>query len=245
MKKINKMIIASGLALSIVGCSEPQSVDEKFISSLEKGLMDRWDIVDSSSADTSTTEGWNNLLDAELNNVAQYKNQDFENEDLEKCAKEYIEALEGTKEITDMVESSYSNFQSEFQPYYQERLLALQDINEIQELTFDQDSDKKSFKDLMNEAKTLSQINQIMDNTKFEVVEDEYGWKTLQANVENITDNNFQYFTYDINLLDSNGTVIETTTAWTDNWDKGTTHVFEFTTDKEYATIEIHNVEWS
>ena len=63
--------------------------------------------------------------------------------------------------------------------------------------------------------------------------------------VENTTDNTFEYFNFNISLVDKDGVVVETQNAYTENWKPGDKHRFEFSTDKEFDKIEVETAEWS
>lgn len=247
MKKLLKILLCCGLGFSITACQEKKSVDESFTDDLESGLIKRWDLVGNTSNDTaSTQEDWEGFVNAELDKIGDYKDKEFENKELKEQAITYIKSLEDTKDALKYYESNYSKFSTDYYGnYYNMRLVALKKINEITPLEFKDDSDKKNFEGMIDEAETREFTNKLVDETEFKKTKDEYGYKTYSVTIENTSNANFEYLVFDINLVDKDGVVVETQTASTNNWEKGTKHRFEFGTDKKFKKIEISKVEWN
>ena len=96
---------------------------------------------------------------------------------------------------------------------------------------------------LILESQALEdEIQLIVDHVSFELVEKSYGWKTYQATVENTTDKDFEYFSFEISLLDENGVIIKNDYASINNWGSGQKAVFEFETDVDFESMEINTM---
>ena len=78
MKKVTYYFITLLLLMSIFSFTscEKKSVDEQFISSMEEGLQDRWEINDSRP--DGTKEDWKAYINAEYSAVEKYKDEKFE-----------------------------------------------------------------------------------------------------------------------------------------------------------------------
>ena len=195
------------------------SVDDAFYEDLKQGLINRWKLSDLND-DDCTTEDFNGYVKAELDCISKYKNKKFKNKNIEKYAKEYIETLYDTKNNTKYIDSNYDKWESEYiNVIYDDRCEALVHLNEIKKIEFD---DFKKEPDEY-EGETYHTYSMIMENT---------------------TDLSFDYFYFNLNLEDENGVVLETQSAYTDNWDTGTKHKFEFSTDCNFAKITVHDVSY-
>ena len=65
---------------------------------------------------------------------------------------------------------------------------------------------------------------------KFELAEDDYGYRTYTATVQNNTGLNFSTFDININLLDNDGTIVETNYDSISQFNNGATAKFKFST---------------
>lgn len=83
------------------------------------------------------------------------------------------------------------------------------------------------------------EIQKMLAAINFEIGENRDGWKTYVASVENVTNTAFEYFRLDINLLDTDGAVLETVYAGVDNFAPGRTARLEFMTDRTFDSYEL------
>ena len=228
------------------GGASGKSVDESFISAAAKGLQARWDISDKQDEEgtASTAETFTACIDAELNAISEFKEAEFEDETLGNLAKEYIEILEKSKELTaNYYDKNYATFDSEYTPLNQRRSQIIKTFSEDYQLPIDDDH-TDTLNTFIADANLTTAVQDLISSTTFEMTEDDYGWKKYQAVVENTTEKTFDSFTFDINLVDKDGVVVETQNAYTENWKPGDKHRFEFSTDAEFDKIEIEKAEW-
>ena len=202
------------------------------------------DLTDRKDANADSTDDWDKYINAEYSQLKGFKKETFKNEKLGQLALTYIKGLEETKKLTGYVESNNDKFWSKYTPIAEERVITLKSINSIKKLTFEDSSDKKTFKGLLSDADTVIAIRNLEKETKFKKTKNEYDYVTYTATVMNTTDTDFSYFCYNINLYDGSDTVIDTQSASTDNWDSGTKHVFSFETDAKFKKLEIHDVTY-
>lgn len=247
MKRITKLLCGLLVLFVMTGCSSSQekSVDESFIDDFKSGLMARWDEAEDNTADS--TEEFNKLLDAELNEIKKYKDETFENKELGESAKAYINNLEDTKNITKYVNTDYSKFYEQYQDYSQIRAEAMYDINKIQKIKFDSKSDQDIFDSMLEEGELVKEVRNIMSNTQFTLAKNDNEYDTsatYEAIVENTTNTDFDNFYFDIAVKDEQGVIIDTESAYTENWRKGEKHKFDFWLNKPAYSIEITRCNW-
>lgn len=249
MKKILRGVLSLLLVLSMCACTSKSnlSVDDAFYEDLKQGLINRWKLSDLND-DDYTTEDFNGYVKAELDCISKYKNKKFKNKNIEKYAKEYIETFYDTKNNTKYIDSNYDKWESEYiNVIYDDRCEALVHLNEIKKIEFDKKSQNKNFNELLDDGNDSLAIRDFMDKADFKKEPDEYEGETYHTYsmiMENTTDLSFDYFYFNLNLEDENGVVLETQSAYTDNWDTGTKHKFEFSTDCNFAKITVHDVSY-
>ena len=121
-------------------------------------------------------------------------------------------------------------------------------LNGIKKIKFDKKTETKNFNELLEDGKNSIDIRDLMNKADFKKEPDEYEdetYHTYSMIMENTTDLDFDYFSFNLNLEDENGVVIETESASTENWDAGTKHKFEFSTDCNFAKITVHNSSYN
>jgi len=240
------VIIATFLAACGAGGASEKTVEESFISAAAKGLQARWDISTKQDEEggTSTAESFVSCIDAELNEISDFKEAEFEDETLGNLAKEYIGILEKSKELAnDYYDKNYETFANEYNPMNKRRSQIITTFSEDYQLPIDEDH-TDTLNTFIADAKLTNAVQDIISSTTFELKEDDYGWKTYEAVVENTTDKTFENFWFDINLVDNDGVVVETQNTYTENWKPGDKHRFKFSTEAEFDKIEIDNAEW-
>lgn len=246
-KKLFSVLLCVLVAAFLAACGSGggKSVDESFISSEAKGLQARWDLSDQQDKESlNDGDSFVACVDAELSSVSEYKDAEFEDETLGNLAKEYIEILEKSKELAaNYYDKNYSTFDSEYTPLSQRRSQIIKKFSEDYQLPID-DAHTDTLKTFIADADLTIAVQDIISSTTFEMVEDDYGWKKYQAVVENTTDKTFESFWFNIDLVDSDGVVVETQEAYTDNWKPGSKNRFEFSTEAEFEKIEISTAEW-
>ena len=245
-KKLLVLLIACMAAMLFIlpGCAaqEEKSTDEHFMDALSSGLEARWEILDPLGV-TYEQEDLEKAIQAEKDAVADFYDKDFENDELGVCAQRYIDSLNNSNAADMYSANGYSRWLQN----YNARTAALYDINAIYEINVSED-EKSSLDQLLNDGEAASYAVSIMDQVSFEAQEPEFEGQTYleyTAVVENASELNFSYFNLNINLLDSDGVVLETTAAFTSDWASGSNHTFSFMTDTDFADYEISSCDWS
>ena len=220
---------------------EPKYADKDFIKSVSKGLEARWKLQDAQTDDS--VENLKKAIQAELDEVAEYKNATFEDSVLQEKALKYINVLNESLE-----NAEYYKSVDEYQKWgdiYDQRTIILKDFVDNYELKVS-DKYQSTFDELIANGKTAGAktaqkeaIQKIVDNLEFELKEDDgYGWKKYEAIFENTTEYEIVELGLDLSLLDEDDVIVATEYAHVDNVSKGQKAKVEFSTDKSFERIE-------
>ena len=232
----------------------PVYADESFIADLSSGLMKRWDKsdeLDKKIADGSVTmgsseykQGLTDCVNAELEMINKYRNESFEDGKLQELAVSYINAVnDQMKALEDFNTAVYD---SEWQAAYDKRskllVTLISDYNlTVDEAHQDQLQQFKSYGNQVQQAEdNQGKVDELINSFDFEETNNDYGYKTYTAIVENTTGIDFESFSVNINLLDEDGILVETAYATFKNWSSGVKAKFEFSTDKDFNSTEVH-----
>lgn len=249
MKKIVILLLVFVISIIGIGCSnsEPETYDQDFLKSISTGLEERWKlndeydklIKDEKLSEKEGIEYYKKFVKVELDNVEKYKDLNFEDSKLQELAISYINCLKQQQEALEYVNSNFEKFQSLWDEAYKERSKIIANLNENYELTIS-DNYKDTLQDVdkvSTQTKEYEKIEEKVKNTKFKMVSSSYGWKDYKAIIENTTSCNFEYFSININLIDKDGVIVESTFASVNNWKAGQKAKFEFSTDKDFETM--------
>lgn len=231
------------LICTVCGLDE-RSVDEKFMDSLAKGLEARWVLTEANeNADTILKSDWEKYFLAEYDNIIEYEDAEFEDVNLGKWAKSYIDSIGASIEVlayygTNQWTTKYSN------GVYHDRSVALYNIHKIIPVPVSSDN-QENLIGILSNGEAISMIRPLLNKVVFEESENSYGWRTYQAVVENTTTLSFSYFSFDVDLIDEDGVTISTETAWVEHWEPGEKIRFEFSTDESFAEMDVAYANWN
>ena len=263
---LKKLIIISLSCLILGGCAseepvveEPTYADQDFISDMSKGLQVRWKLNEEDEAkegydeilanSEEYQEMMNNYIQAELDYVEKYQNEKFEDSNLQEIAVKYVNLLKQHKDACQYMTVDYDKYLEVFQPVYNERSkIILQLVNDYG-MTVDEEYQQTLNDFLTNSQLVIEQeneeaaIQQMLDGIQFDEVDDNGGYKTYQAVVENTTGIDFNTLNITINLLNSDGVIVETAYDNVSAFAQGAKVQFEFMTDKEFTSTQV-SVDW-
>lgn len=220
-----------------------KSVDEWFMLNLAKGLESRWFLAEKNEKnDTVTKEDWESYFSAEDNFINNFKDETFEDKNLEKWSKEYINCIVQSKEAlkyfgTNQWDSKYTN------GIYQDRAQALYNINAIVPVPVSEQW-QENLDGLVINGEVSDMVYKLLESVKFKETADEYGWKTYECIVENTTNTNFEYFAFNVDLIDEDGVTVRTESAYAEQWSAGEKTRFIFETDEKFEKMNIVSAEW-
>ena len=249
MKKIILLFSVIILSLSMVACSssgdENKGQDKAFIKDAKKSFNARSsyiDDVESGKVTLNENEYFKEAVNKEKEILGKYKDAEFDNPELGKLAKDYIEGLNKQEESLKYYTSDFSKYDKLWTEGYNMRSTALTTLVD----KFGLELDEKAFEELKNNAQVVkenkeaeSKINEMIKKIKFEKVKEEYDWKDYEAVVENTSGIDFDSFFLDVKLLDADGVIVESVpVALSGSWNKGQKVKLTFSTDKDFEKIE-------
>ncbi|MFR6257418.1 MAG: FxLYD domain-containing protein [Anaerovoracaceae bacterium] len=239
MKKFILLMILLIMVLGLFACGE-KSTDDKFLKDLAIGLQDRWDL----NNDDTDEELTNELVDAELIKISKYKDAEFEDKKLQELAINYISMLEQQNEALTYITSDILKFDKLWSEAYNERSKIIVEINDKYDLPIDSKHEKDlsvlidNEKGVKSAEKLEKQLNEMLNAGDFSKVEN-YGSYDCTLTVENTIDRDFSYFEVNINFLDADSVIIESTVDSVENWNSGTKNKFNFYVDSDFDKYEV------
>lgn len=248
MKKKISVLLMLVLAFSMVtftGCEE-QSSDEAFLDALVNGLEARWTLTDKFEGDNAADEtktDWESFFNAEYEQIKDFKDAEFENADLGKWAKKYINSIEASKDCLQYYGTNQWD-EKYFNGAYQSRVEALYMINSIQKIEVSEEYDG-DLSSLITDGEVSNMVTKLLKEVKFKETKNDYGWKTYQAVVENTSSADFDYFAFTVALIDKDGVTISTQDAYVEKWNSGEKIRFEFETDEDFEEMNVKYASWN
>lgn len=262
--KVVGIIIAVVAVIAAVGGTfiynankTPEYADKAFVKSVANGLENRWAIIDKGESQKRTSSEENSdlkkAIQAELDAISKYKTMNFKSTKLQELAVSYINALNAQKKNVNGRTDYDSSAFTAWNTAYDKRSVILAELVKTYDLTVS-DRYENELKDLMANGKDVKksekaqeQVDALKNALDFQQVDGDYeytDYRNYEAVLENNSDIDFDYFNVEVTLLDAEGVNLDTTYANVSNWKPGTKARFEFSTDDQFAKIEI-KVSWS
>ena len=135
-----------------------KTYDSEFITSLAKGLDERWKVTDLKNYDEREVEDYKSYIDYELIEIEQYKNRKFKNPKLKRLANTYINIQRNEREAIENQDLVDSIFVREWNKYQRKRYELLLDINSIVGIPV---QDKNSLDSILRAGKAIKEFNRV------------------------------------------------------------------------------------
>ena len=135
-----------------------KTYDSEFITSLAKGLDERWKVSDLKNDDEEEIKDYKSYIDYELIEIEQYKNRKFKNPKLKRLANTYINVQKNEKKSIENQDLVDSTFESEWNKYQRKRYELLLDINSIVGIPV---QDKNSLDSILKAGKAIKEFNRV------------------------------------------------------------------------------------
>ena len=257
MKKIVCLALALVMILALAACGTqtpeesmpPAYCDDAFLQDFMAGLMARWDLTDQAdSAENkakSEREWRTEIINTELDKIEQYRTGLFQDAKLQERALAYINLLHDQLDSLAYISADYEKYTDMWSTSYDKRTQMITDFISDYKLEFPAQY-VETVSDMMTNAKIVTEKNeldtkvqQMVDALQFELVQNDYGFKTYRATIENITDKTFTDFFVDVSLINADGVMIRTEYASVENLAPGQKAYIEFMTDADFATYEL------
>lgn len=223
--------------------------DNDFMTDLSKSLERRWnDTADENTIGLSDSE-YKSMLDsvtqAEIDALSKYQSEKFENSLLQENVIAYLNNLKEHQAALEYYTADYVKFMEDWEAAYDKRVKLIQTFANDFGLTVSEQY-QSTLDDILTNAKLVQKeeaadeaIQKWINSFEFEMVSDEYDWKTYQCITENSTGVDFDYVSLSINLIDKDGVVIESTYSSMGNIKNGAKVKFEFMTDADFESYEV------
>lgn len=205
------MLLLCGIML-LGGCGE-KTTDEAFTDDLTTALTERWDQADSNESDYGA------LAQTEYDILKKYQDQTFENKELGTLAKEYITAVETQVNAADYLESDYNKFA---EMYWIEGGTARYDTLSTmvkEELWEVPEGYQASWKDMESTNEEVEKSNHI-EVLNMRVTGDSFAGTTYcypLLKIKNNTKEKIDMVQMELQVLDKNGSVLETISLMINN----------------------------
>lgn len=268
MKKALCLLLALTTAIALIGCSGKNATDAKtstaesaetttnyadkdFVADVQNALETRWDSTDKMDVDSVDYESADfvnaitKLTNQESKTLSKYKTANFKDGELQELAIKYLNNLNKSKTIAKKFPSDYINAYDEWEAMYNDRTTIIQTLINKYGLTF---SDKyaddvaeitANAKSVASKDKEKEKVDKLAKSLKFNKKGDGTGYYTYTTKVKNNTGLNFEYLTFNIDLLDKDGTVIEQENIYFENVEDGKSYQGDFETDAKFENYKI------
>ena len=253
------MVIVVAFGLAACGAGQPAEsssgyADEQFVKDLSKALEARWSVTEASGSsskgsDDADREMRSKAVDAELAVLEDYTGAKFEDSALQEKAIKYVNCLKDQKASLEYYSVDNSRYKEDWSKAYDARTQLIKDFVNNYSLTV---SEKNAgmLNDLLTNAKLVSEkedqqaaVDAICASIQFQPSDSEYG-KEYAAIVENTSSIDFSYFSINVNLLDADGVIVESTGDSVDNWEAGQKVRFTIHTLEDFASIIVKASNW-
>lgn len=227
-----------------------ETIDAEFIEDMEKATKARWDLVNKYEEEEKEDESFdadkdfkkrNEFIEAESEILYKYEELKFKDPKLKKLAMDYIEGVRNQEKSLEYYYGDEMKYYDMWDEGIGQRSIALTKLVDDYGLKTDEETMKglRQTAQVMEEEKELrNQIEELSKTVEFKLENDSSSYKEYIAIVENTTDMEFEYFYFDIKLIDEDGVTVDTTQANTSNWEPGEKVRFEFSTDKTFDEIK-------
>ena len=135
-----------------------KTYDSEFITSLAKGLDERWKVSDLKNDDEGEIKDYKSYIDYELIEIEQYKNRKFKNPKLKRLANTYINVQLNERKAIESRDTVESAFMYEWNDYQDRRFELLLDINSIVAIPV---QDKIRLDGILKDGKAVKEFNRV------------------------------------------------------------------------------------
>ncbi|WP_297638631.1 hypothetical protein [uncultured Clostridium sp.] len=252
MKKILKGLIIASCALMLVGCGaegKGASGDETFINEASKAVNKRWSSQNTAEKRGYTEGEMEKILNTEISSFEKAKEK-IEEKELKNLADNYVEG------VKKQIEAEKSNDYEVATKYLKEseelRKPALVSMVDNYGLVIDKENEQ-TYKDFKAQASVIAEesdakkfAEELISKIEFKKSK-EYSWTKYETILENTSDINFESISYNVQVKDKDGIVVDNSYLYLENFNKGNKQKVDFSTDKEdheiLVTLDYYNIK--
>lgn len=228
---------------------DERPADIRFMDLLSQGLEERFLLMaqDKTTAKEDQNfvigkEQWVKYIDAEYTRLADFRNEKFQDKDLEVLAKTYVNRIIDAHEAlstfgTEEWDEKYTR------SIYPAQLQTLFLINAMQSVEIAEEYQPKMNR-LLVDGEVINLVSPLFDQILFLNVDTNGDKEFYETTVTNSSTLTFKYFTFEIDLLDKDGNCIATETSTAENWKPDQKIRFNFSTTEKFHAMRTDSAEW-
>jgi len=240
MKRIITLLLALSLLAALCACTAivPKN-DKTYLNNMKKGLEARWKISNSGETFDTTSAFKDNLRDcvnSELNAIGDLSSYTFEDPELAQIAEDYNAALQSQLDGIQYYGSNDAKYDEMFNKNgYNARAIIISVLVEKYEFSVDP-SYANTMDDFVNLGRMLTAMQKLItDDLTLECT----GGQTYELIIENSTEFDLSGAILNFNLFDSDGVLLETTSAYMESWKAGSKNRASVYAAKEFSSVEM------
>lgn len=220
---------------------DERPADDRFMDQLSEGINKRWSLYRYEDS-TLTKEDWTNCIKAEYDLLIPFQKEKFQDKALGEAVQLYIRCIVASMEAAENFDPETWNdvYDSKI---FQEQCMALYQINQIRPVSIAQEHAPR-LEYTLNQGEIISMIFPFFDEILFLYVDGTKVSKKYETTLENTTSLNFKEFTFEIDLYDENGELLETVESSVNRWKPGSKLRFNFNTKVEFHSLKVRFARW-
>ena len=254
MKRTFALILVLLMAISVGACGTqqpeesmpPDYCDEDFLNDLKAGLIARWDFTeDTNNSELPENEYRTTCVRFEFDRLEQYKTGLFKDSKLQERALSYINLLNDQLDALNLFSADYEKYRALWSETYDKRTQLITALINDYNIEFPEKY-SEIVSNMLYNSKTVTENNEMqekiqkmVDSLNFELIENDYGFKTYRAIIENITEKTITDFALDVSLINNDDIIVETTGAYAQNLEPGQKAYIEFSSSADFSTYKV------
>ena len=224
---------------------DERPADDRFLELLVAGLEQRWQLEEALQETKDyvlTKEDWAAFFAAEYDQLRPFREEKFQDKALEDAAVRYIRSLEDSQKAleyfgTEQWKDAYYN------SAYHAQTVALLYINNLRPIMVSEDYAKKLENMLIN-GEIIDLVQPLFDQVLFLDIGTVGNTKKFETTLKNTSSLTFRWFSFDVELKDGEGQVMETKTIKVLNWKPDEKKRFQFSTTIDFVAMNVTFADW-
>ena len=191
---------------------------------------------------TLTKDDWKNCIQAEYNLLIPFLDEKFQDKALGEAAEIYIRCIAESLEAVETFDpDSWGDVYDA--KLFQEQCMAFYHINQIRPISVAEEHIPR-FEYTLTQGEIINMIHPLFDEILFLYIDGTKTVKKYETTLENTTTLNFKNFTFEIDLYDEDGNILDTVESAVTSWKPGFKQRFNFKTGMEFDSLKVRFARW-
>lgn len=220
---------------------DERPADDRFMDKLSEGINTRWSMFWYEDS-TLTKEDWKACIQAEHDRISPFLEENFQDSSLGEAARIYIHCVATSLEAAETFDP-----QTWGEVYdakiFQEQCMALYHIHRIRPVTVAEEHSAR-LEYTLNQGEIIDMIHPLFEEVLFLYIDGVGTMKTYETTLTNTTTLNFKEFTFEIDLYDEEGNLLETVESTVRGWMPQGKQRFKFHTNVEFHSLKVAFARW-